>query len=277
MHRGYVKLWRKSLDTEMLKNHKLWAFWCYCLMKATHKKKKVTIGYQEVTLEPGQFIFGREKASHETGLAIKSVRTCVENLKKQKKLAIKSTNKYSIITIINWDTYQQDGGGSGQQNGQQLANNWPTTGQQLATYKNVKNVKNVKNTDLAQRQNAATPDETAVVSIPLIQKDGNYKIYQEFIDKYQEYYPGIDVLAELRACAAWNEANPKNRKTRSGIERHINFWLSKAQNRKPSNGYDKSRVVDIGGKTVSKTTKSNLELLKRRQKRRAKDGQQEPD
>jgi hypothetical protein len=207
-------------------------------------------------------------------------RTCLKNLKKSKKITIKTTNKYSIITIVNWDTYQNDQDIANHQTNQQLTNNQPTTNQQLTTNKKDKKGKreeSEKETTFAQRQNAATPDENAIVSIPLIPKDGNYKIYQDFIDKYQEFYPGIDVLSELRACAAWNEANPKNRKTRSGIERHINFWLSKAQNRKPSNGYDKSRVVDIGGKTVSKTTKSNLELLKRRQKRRAKDGQQEPD
>jgi hypothetical protein len=31
----------------------------------------------------------------------------------------------------------------------------------------------------------------------------------------------------------WLEANPKNRKTRNGIKRFINGWLTKEQNRAP--------------------------------------------
>ena len=31
MNRGYVRLWRKSLDAGWIRNHKLWAFWTYCL------------------------------------------------------------------------------------------------------------------------------------------------------------------------------------------------------------------------------------------------------
>ncbi|MBW2099125.1 MAG: hypothetical protein JRG77_10135 [Deltaproteobacteria bacterium] len=35
----------------------------------------------------------------------------------------------------------------------------------------------------------------------------------------------------LREIRAWNLANSRNRKTRSGILRHINTWLKKEQDR----------------------------------------------
>ena len=57
MHRGYVKLWRKSLEGGWLKDHKLWAFWCWCLGKASHKQIKILVGLQEVNLLPGEFVF----------------------------------------------------------------------------------------------------------------------------------------------------------------------------------------------------------------------------
>jgi len=38
MQRGYVKLWRKSIDGGWLSNHKLWVFWCWALIKASHKE-----------------------------------------------------------------------------------------------------------------------------------------------------------------------------------------------------------------------------------------------
>ncbi|HDM76671.1 MAG TPA: hypothetical protein ENG51_09410 [Deltaproteobacteria bacterium] len=69
-----------------------------------------------------------------------------------------------------------------------------------------------------------------VLSIPLVGKNGkSFSITQEMIDHWQEDFPGIDVLTELKKCKAWNEANPTRRKTEKGIKRHIVAWLSRAQ------------------------------------------------
>ncbi|MBN1366238.1 MAG: hypothetical protein JW976_15665 [Syntrophaceae bacterium] len=108
MNKGYVKLWRKSLDAGWIKNHKLWAFWSYCLLKATHKEYNAVIGLQSVHLMPGQFIFGLKKAKEETGLSIRSIRTIIDFLRKVENLTIKTTNKFSIISIVNWPIYQSD-------------------------------------------------------------------------------------------------------------------------------------------------------------------------
>lgn len=108
MNRGYIKLWRKSLDAGWIRNHKLWAFWSYCLLKASYKEYDAIVGLQIVHLLPGQFIFGRKRASMETGLTEREIRTIVEFLRKAGNLTIKTTNRFSIITIINWPTYQGD-------------------------------------------------------------------------------------------------------------------------------------------------------------------------
>ena len=44
-------------------------------------------------------------------------------------------------------------------------------------------------------------------------------------------YPAVNVEQELRKMRAWLDANPKNRKTKSGIKRFVNAWLTKAQDR----------------------------------------------
>jgi len=103
---GWICLHRKALSNGWLRNHKLWVFWCYCLLKASHKENKVMIGTQQVTLQPGQFVFGRKTASKETGLSEQSIRTYVHNLYTWGNLTIKSTNKYSLITVVNWELYQ---------------------------------------------------------------------------------------------------------------------------------------------------------------------------
>jgi len=127
MNRGYVRLWRKSLDAGWIRNHKLWAFWTYCLMKASHKEFDAIVGLQIVHLMPGQFIFGRKKAAEETGLTEREIRTILDFLRKAGNLTIKTTNKFSIISIINWNTYQGEEIENDQLNDQQRANKGPHT------------------------------------------------------------------------------------------------------------------------------------------------------
>jgi hypothetical protein len=134
MRQGYIKLWRKALDNDWLKNHELWAFWCYCLLRAKHEPGRVRVGFQEVQLEVGQFIFGRAQAARDLGMTEWKIRQCLDFLKRSGNLASKTASKFSIISIINWDTYQ------GSENGKPPANP-PATRQQPATKKNVKNDK----------------------------------------------------------------------------------------------------------------------------------------
>lgn len=127
MNRGYVRLWRKSLDAGWIKNHKLWAFWTWCLLKASHQEYDAIVGLQIVHLMPGQFIFGRLKAAEETGLTEREIRTVLDFLRKAGNVTIKTTNKFSLITIINWPTYQGDASGNDQLNDQPLTNKGPHT------------------------------------------------------------------------------------------------------------------------------------------------------
>ena len=44
-------------------------------------------------------------------------------------------------------------------------------------------------------------------------------------------YPAVDVFQELRAMESWLDANPTKRKTKGGIKRFVNSWLSRSQDR----------------------------------------------
>lgn len=122
MNRGYIKLWRKSLDAGWIKNHKLWVFWTYCLLKASYKEFDAIVGLQVVHLLPGQFIFGLLVASKETGLSIRQIRTIIDFLRKTGNLTIKTTNKFSIISIVNWHIYQPQENENDTLNDKQVAN-----------------------------------------------------------------------------------------------------------------------------------------------------------
>jgi len=81
-------------------------------MKATYKKKWVTLktgkGNIEVEINPGEFVFGRNAAAKELKMAPSTVRNRMAKLKKLLNLDIKEDKQYSIVSIINWDTYQTE-------------------------------------------------------------------------------------------------------------------------------------------------------------------------
>lgn len=70
----------------------------------------------------------------------------------------------------------------------------------------------------------------SVISLPL--NDGSeFPVCQDMISEFSCLYPAVDVMQELRNMRGWLLNNPKNRKTRSGIRRFINSWLSREQDK----------------------------------------------
>jgi hypothetical protein len=56
-------------------------------------------------------------------------------------------------------------------------------------------------------------------------------IYQPFVAEMQGLYPSMDVGEQLRSMRAWLITNRELRKTRKGMTRFINGWLSRKQDK----------------------------------------------
>jgi hypothetical protein len=106
MYRGYVKLWRKLEDSQIFQNEKALKIWIWILIKANHQKNTVLFGRQKINLDKGQFIMGLNKASEHLCLAKSTIHFWINYLKDLGQVELKKTNKYTIITILNWDDYQ---------------------------------------------------------------------------------------------------------------------------------------------------------------------------
>lgn len=79
---------------------------------------------------------------------------------------------------------------------------------------------------------AATPPPDPQAKYRIILVDKTYfDVTQKMIDEYRGLYPAVDVEQEFRKMVGWCDANPNNRKTRTGAKRFINSWLSRAQDR----------------------------------------------
>ena len=78
----------------------------------------------------------------------------------------------------------------------------------------------------------ATPKEPESYFIKLILNDNSYYyVIDEEVKEYKTLYPNVNVEQQLRNMAGWLNANQRKRKTKRGIKRFINSWLSKEQDR----------------------------------------------
>jgi hypothetical protein len=137
---GWIKLHRQLLASDTFKNEKLLKVWIYCLLKATHRDHEQIVGRQLVRLSPGQFIFGRKKAAECLDMPESTIRDYIKLLEKSQNLTTKTTNKYSVVTLTNWEQFQSiDEIPDSKQASKRTAN-----GQQMDTNKNIKNGKNDK-------------------------------------------------------------------------------------------------------------------------------------
>jgi hypothetical protein len=75
---------------------------------------------------------------------------------------------------------------------------------------------------------AARQEPPAVIMIPLC--DGSeFGVNQNDVDQWNELFPSVDVMQQLRAYKAWALSKPKKRKTRRGIKTSITSWLTTKQ------------------------------------------------
>ena len=107
---GYVLVWRRVLRSAVFQDANLLKLWLWCLLRANHREcwtsMKTGRGDTLVHLLPGQFIFGRKAAGKALRMKQKTVEYRIKNLAKLGNLAIQPGRHYSIITICNWDSYQ---------------------------------------------------------------------------------------------------------------------------------------------------------------------------
>lgn len=122
-----------------------------------------------IVIAPGSRVASVKKLAEETGLTVRNVRTSLERLKTTNYLAIKATNKYSVISIENWGAIT----GSGKLTGNQPANNRQTNGNQLATTKPLKQINNITSSfPLPPSQQGEAPQAPAAPPQPPPSLDG---------------------------------------------------------------------------------------------------------
>lgn len=114
-----------------------------------------------------------------------------------------------------------------------------------------KDIDSGKDIDLNMNTSYSCPEPDKLATgqkvISLILNDKTFHdVYQKDIEKWNDLFPAVDVMQELRKMVGWLDSNPTKRKTKRGISRFINNWLSNAQD----NGGKRNNNVQYQSQTA---------------------------
>lgn len=167
---GYIRLDRCIAESRWFKNVSTSHLFIYLLLKANFEKGV----FEKNTIKRGQLVTSLKHLSEDTGLSLQQVRTALKHLKSTHDVTIKTTTKYTIITIKDYEMYaasthtptnKQQTNNTQSTNGQH-SNNKRLTNKQQQYNKNKKNNKNnIDNKDNKERNDDNKKNELSHVDI----------------------------------------------------------------------------------------------------------------
>ena len=126
---GWIKLHRRLLDWEWYDDQNVFRVFMHLLLTANFEPSK----YKGYDIPAGCKVAGVHALAEQTGLTSQKVRTALDKLKSTKEITIKTTNKFSIISVRCWNDYQRDN--------KQITNHQQTSNKQVTTSKEGKELK----------------------------------------------------------------------------------------------------------------------------------------
>ena len=109
---GYIKLYRTITDSWVFAHPEKLKVWIWFLTKASFKSRYISLnvgnGQSIIGLKTGEFVFGRNTAANELCMPGSTIYKIIKQFEDEGMVKIRSSNKYSIITICKWDAYQHD-------------------------------------------------------------------------------------------------------------------------------------------------------------------------
>ena len=199
--KGFIVIHREILDWEWYSDMKTKLLFFHLLLTANHKEKK----WQGKTIGKGELITSIAHLAAETGLSEREVRTALNHLKSTGEITMQSTNRYTLINVVNWGKYQDYDTDSDKQNDTQ-ADNQPTISRQTtdkqATTTEQRN-KETKEQYIESRAKSTRFVPPTVQEVAEYIAEKNYVVNaQRFVDFYESknWFVGKNKMKDWKAA-----------------------------------------------------------------------------
>ena len=104
---GWIKIYRELADHWLAQHPEKLGWWVLLLLKVAHEDKKVLVGNQLVELKRGQIIASLTFLADLWQTSKRTAERFVELLEKEQMLSRCVSRKVSVITICNYESYQE--------------------------------------------------------------------------------------------------------------------------------------------------------------------------
>lgn len=180
----------------------------HCLLLANYKNKK----WRGKTIKRGQFITSQPKLAHSLKLSIKQIRGSLEKLKRTGEVAVESNTEYSIITVKNYDFYQD----KGRQTDTQMEEKGQTEGRRGATTNNI-DTNSYINISLSSKK--ITKEEREILTNYVKRKNLAKSSVRAYVNKMIENGDHTEILeAEKKRLQAKEEKKKKEVEVEEVVE-----------------------------------------------------------
>ena len=143
---GWIKIYRELADHWLAQHPEKLGWWVLLLLKVAHEDKKVLVGNQMIELKRGQIIASLTYLADLWQTSKRTAERFVELLEKEQMLSRCVSRKVSIITICNYESYQEKKRGK---RADECADDAPIGIQSVSEIKNIKEDKEIYNTPTA--------------------------------------------------------------------------------------------------------------------------------
>ena len=99
---GFVKLHRKLIAWGWYQDYVVKDVFLHLLLTANFKDSQ----WMGVTLKKGQLVTSYKHLSEDLAFSVRQVRTAIDKLKSTGEITTEATNRFTIITVVNWEEYQ---------------------------------------------------------------------------------------------------------------------------------------------------------------------------
>ena len=103
---GYIKLNRKITEWQWFNDPEMLALWVHLLLAASGEAKE----WEGEPTPRGTLVTSVAKLSIKTGISVSKVQNGLRRLKKSGEITTEGTNRWTKITIVNYDLYQKEDG-----------------------------------------------------------------------------------------------------------------------------------------------------------------------
>lgn len=102
MDDGFIKLHRSMLGWEWYKNTNTKIVFMHLLLNANWEDSR----FEGHEVPRGSLVTSYQSLAEDLGISVRSVRTALKHLKSTHEVTVKTTSRFSIIKVENWDKYQ---------------------------------------------------------------------------------------------------------------------------------------------------------------------------